>query len=78
MMTKKYTFLAFAFPPKWLVKWLINSQEDFSVTPHCLDALGQQSLSLGSYCPMLSHRRQGPAPFVGQTSLQLAGFEYAV
>jgi len=78
MMTKKYAFLAFAFSPKWLVKWLINSQEDFSVTAHCLEALGQESVSRGSYCPVLSHRRRGPAPFVGQTGLQLAGFDSAV
>lgn len=58
-MTKKCAFLAFALSPKWLVKWLANSREDFSVTPHCLEALGQGSLSLGSYCPVLSHRRRG-------------------
>lgn len=74
MMTKKYVFLAFALSPEWLIK----SQEDFSVTPHYLEALGQESFSLGSFCPVLSHGRQGPAPFIGQTSLQLARFEYAV
>lgn len=74
MMTKKYVFLAFALSPEWLIK----SQEDFSVTPHYLEALGRESLSLGSFCPVLSCGRQGPAPFVGQTSLRLTRFEYTV
>lgn len=59
MMTTKYAFLAFALSPKWLVKWLAHSREDFSVAPHCLEAQGQESLSLGSYCPVLSHCGQG-------------------
>lgn len=48
------------------------------MTPSCLGTLGQESINLGSSCPVLSHYRKGPKPFMGQTSLQQDKLECAV